>query len=299
METVAGIRYDRPKVYLLQDTGLGTAEFAARTAYDSFNLSENNDIKYLNQLFNNPDPDLDMNATIYNVTSNIHDIHESELLNSLAWTYFHHSVLEHVVLTYSIKGTSRGVLQELARHRIASPTVRSTRYTMSDVLYAYLCSKMILDELDQKTWFAKKLEELDIFVNKDMYFIEAVNIINRLDFQKDQMGQKFILSILSDGNREKLKEITVSVLQDREAAEELYRQLKLGKKKRNVGDNFKGIVNDNWKTDLVFTINLRSLKNLFDLRDSGSAWFQIRWLAEEIKKATPKKYLKLIVKNLK
>jgi len=64
-----------------------------------------------------------------------------------------------------------------------------------------------------------------------------------------------------------------------------------------VGDAFKHIVTDNWKVDMVVTFNLRSLKNYFDLRDSGGAWFQIRWLAQAMKEATPEKYLKLIVKK--
>ena len=66
----------------------------------------------------------------------INKIDNSDLLYDLAHTYFHHSVLEHANLTFLIKGTSRGVLQELARHRIASYTVRSTRYTMSSIINA-------------------------------------------------------------------------------------------------------------------------------------------------------------------
>ena len=69
------------------------------------------------------------------------------------------------------------------------------------------------------------------------------------------------------------------------------------RKKENVGDGFKHIVSDNWKVDMVVTFNIRSLKNYYDLRDSGAAWFQIQWLAEEMKKVTPEKYLKLIDKQ--
>ena len=42
----------------------------------------------------------------------------------------HESVLEHITLTYSIKGISRACLQELARHRHLSLSVESTRYTL-------------------------------------------------------------------------------------------------------------------------------------------------------------------------
>ena len=43
----------------------------------------------------------------------------------------HESVLEHINLTYSVKGLSRACLQELARHRHISLSVESTRHTLS------------------------------------------------------------------------------------------------------------------------------------------------------------------------
>ena len=42
----------------------------------------------------------------------------------------HESVLEHVSMTWLVDGISRGCLQELVRHRIASYSVQSTRWTL-------------------------------------------------------------------------------------------------------------------------------------------------------------------------
>ena len=42
----------------------------------------------------------------------------------------HESILEHINLTYSIKGLSRACLLELARHRHISLSVESTRHTI-------------------------------------------------------------------------------------------------------------------------------------------------------------------------
>ena len=42
----------------------------------------------------------------------------------------HESILEHISLTYSIKGLKRACLQELARHRHISLSVQSTRHTL-------------------------------------------------------------------------------------------------------------------------------------------------------------------------
>ena len=43
--TMYHIEYEKPKVTLLQQSGLGVAEIAARTCYDSFENSENECVK--------------------------------------------------------------------------------------------------------------------------------------------------------------------------------------------------------------------------------------------------------------
>ena len=45
----------------------------------------------------------------------------------------HASTIEHLVYTFDIDGISRACLQELARHRIASYSVKSTRYTLKEL----------------------------------------------------------------------------------------------------------------------------------------------------------------------
>ena len=48
----------------------------------------------------------------------------------------HESVLEHINLTYSIKGITRALLQELARHRHISLSVESTRHTLRKLMHS-------------------------------------------------------------------------------------------------------------------------------------------------------------------
>lgn len=50
MESVYGIKYSRPEVVLIQETGIGVAEAAARTCYDSFENSENEAIQYIEKI---------------------------------------------------------------------------------------------------------------------------------------------------------------------------------------------------------------------------------------------------------
>jgi thymidylate synthase (FAD) len=45
----------------------------------------------------------------------------------------HSSTLEHLVYSFDISGISRACLQELARHRHASLSVKSTRYTLKEL----------------------------------------------------------------------------------------------------------------------------------------------------------------------
>jgi thymidylate synthase (FAD) len=143
-------------------------------------------------------------------------------------------------------------------------------------------------------YFLNKILELDMFVTSENKYnrLEIHFMYTKLNFQLLELGMeefmnvavaKSILTEMKNVNRE----FDVSYLE----------KLLFSKKKRNVGDNFKHIVSDNWKVNMVVTFNLRSLKNYFTLRDSGAAYFQIQWLAEEMKKVIPEHYLNLIVKQ--
>ena len=290
-EIVHGIEYSKPQVVLLQDTGIGTSEVAARTCYDSFENSENGSVKAFN--LTNDEVKQDHNTLI----RNINDIGHSDLLDQLAWTHFHHSILEHANLTYLIKGTSRGVLQEHARHRIQSISVRSTRYTMSSVINAFVAvmiNKIANTEemFNAKDAFISLITKMDLFVTNDYNYnkIEIETIYNKLFYQLYLLGKEEFLKI-------SIAKSSLPLLDTLGTINNMFELLESGKKKRNVGDAFKHIVTDTWKVDMVVTFNLRSLKNYLTLRDSSAAYFQIRWLAQAMKEATPRKYLDLIIKS--
>lgn len=286
--TNAGIEYTLPQAYLLQESGLGTSEYAGRTAYSSFDKSENKAIQELNF---HVDCESSQEVEIPMCISALNSIESSELLNSLAWVHHHHSVLEHCSLTYLLKGVSRGVLQELARHRIASYTVRSTRYTMQGILNAFIAS---YNHPRERYVFKDLVPNFSIFNKESEWFqYECEYIFSKLKRQLQILGNTEFLQIaLSKDAREQM-------YTNGSAPEDVFSALQAAKQKRNVGDTFKHIVTDNWYTDVVMTMNLRSLKNFFELRDSGAAYFLIRELAKQMKLATPEKYLKLICKDMK
>ncbi|MDA3078470.1 FAD-dependent thymidylate synthase [Campylobacter sp. JMF_06 NA1] len=55
------------------------------------------------------------------------------LINRVGNEMKHSSTLEHIFYNFYIKGISRALLQELARHRMASLSVKSTRYTLKEL----------------------------------------------------------------------------------------------------------------------------------------------------------------------
>lgn len=130
----------------------------------------------------------------------------------------HESTLEHVVYTFELM-FSRGVLQELSRHRIASPSVQSSRWALKKMV-----KKMTMDNLHK-------------------YLTRT--------------GDKEV----DDQN---IRQLTF-----------LIGQVKKGKP----NDTTKYLISDAFRTKEILTINARSLRNLFRLRTSKHALWEIRQLA--------------------
>ena len=86
----------------------------------------------------------------------------------------HESILEHINLTYSIKGISRALLQEVARHRHISLSVESTRHTMRK----YLKSKQWIEDFADKLlpcqrdllYYVSRLAEVSDYTNDELKY---------------------------------------------------------------------------------------------------------------------------------
>lgn len=91
------------QITLLNYTELNVCSHAIRTCWQSFEKSDNGGEK------------------------------DKELIYRVGNQFKHASTLEHLHYTFYIQGISRATLQELARHRIASLSVKSTRYTLKEL----------------------------------------------------------------------------------------------------------------------------------------------------------------------
>lgn len=58
---------------------------------------------------------------------------DKELIDRVGNKFKHSSTLEHLTYNFYIAGISRALLQELARHRMTSLSVKSTRYTLKEL----------------------------------------------------------------------------------------------------------------------------------------------------------------------
>lgn len=91
------------KVTLQQHTSLKVCASAIRTCWQSFDKSDDGGEK------------------------------DRDLIDRVGNKFKHASTLEHLVYTFYIQEISRALLQELARHRMASLSVKSTRYTLKEL----------------------------------------------------------------------------------------------------------------------------------------------------------------------
>lgn len=193
------------KIEILQSTPLEVLVKAIRTCWDSHNRSD--DLG---------DKDLDLIDRVCNKAK-------------------HESTMEHIVFTFNIEGISRLCLQELARHRMASLSVKSTRYTLKEL---------------------KKEKDFMVFYDFDENWESVL-----------ERASKYV--VLS--NDDDMNEVILYHLDD--LKEQLF-SMSI--------DEAKYILPECYKTNLVWTINARSLKNFLSLRMSKQAHFEIRELATKI-----------------
>lgn len=209
-------------VQLLQHGNLDVCAHAIRTCWQSFDKSDEGGEK------------------------------DKELINRVGNKFKHSSTLEHLTYTFYIAGVSRALLQELARHRMASPSVKSTRYTLKELKN----EESFTDGMGMVELKEKYTNPNEVYSDKHMkraskYLVWTNNL--GVDFSS-VCALENLRIMLNEG---------VS------------------------NDIAKFCLPESYKTELTWTINARSLQNFIHLRSSKSALWEIRDLAIAIYKALP------------
>lgn len=124
------------KVTLLHNSPLYMAAHGARTCWDSGDKSDT--------------PKMECEGlptvTVYGECGD----KDKDLIDRVGNKFRHASILEHLVYTFYIEGVSRALLQELSRHRMASPSVKSTRYTLKELKKEAPFSTLVYDEATEE-----------------------------------------------------------------------------------------------------------------------------------------------------
>jgi thymidylate synthase (FAD) len=213
------------EVKLLQHTSLEVCAHAIRTCWQSFDKSDDGGEK------------------------------DKDLINRVGNKFKHASTLEHLTYTFYISDVSRALLQELARHRIASPSVKSTRYTLKE-LKNELSFTNGMSMIELKEQYTSKDE-----VYKDKHMINASKYL----VWTYELGVDFA-SIVA---LENLRIMLIDGISN---------------------DKAKYCLPESYKTELTWTINARSLQNFITLRSAKSALWEIRDLANKLFNILPEEH---------
>lgn len=173
------------------------------------------------------------------------------LIDKVGNKFKHKSTLEHLVFNFRIEGISRACLQELARHRIASLSVKSTRYTLGKLK-------------NYSSFFESDHNTLPVFEG-----FEEFKTLNVSPYE-------FIIKTESE-------EVNVVNIQ---ALENL--RILISKNIKN--DYVKYAIPESFRTSLSYTINARSLQNLLELRTSNKALKEFQILAHKIFESIPESH---------
>ena len=125
-----GRKLNQAKVNLLHNTPLWVAVDGVRTCWAS---GEKSDTKFY--------VETDMDSVLYQSQEGTRECHDNfemgeldlALIDRVGNKFKHASTLEHLYYNFHITGISRALLQELSRHRITSPSVKSSRYTLKEL----------------------------------------------------------------------------------------------------------------------------------------------------------------------
>ncbi len=168
-------------------------------------------------------------------------------INRVANVSKHASTIEHLYYNFDIDGISRAVLQQLCRHRVASYTVKSTRYT--------------LQELKKEEAFCSYRTLVD-----DQFEIYGT------DTQKERASKYLVLSGVDSTDIKSISGL------------ELLRQELISGTPNDIA---KYCMPESYRTSLTMSINARALFNFLELRSSKHALKEIQDLARAMYEVLP------------
>lgn len=182
-------------------------------------------------------------STINGLNDSLTDEKAAEFVEMLS-EIGHESPIEHASFTFGIEGVSRSLLAQITRHRMASFSVKSQRY-VREGSFEYVTPPEIAEDPE-----AKKI--YDEIMAEDQARYDRLTAI---------LKEKHIKTFLSEGKDEK----TAARLAEKKAIEDA-----------------RFVLPNACETQMVITMNARSLMNFFKVRCCKRAQWEIRDLANQM-----------------
>lgn len=105
---------------------------------------------------------------------------DQEFLDRIGNKFKHGSILEHQVYKFHITDISRALLQELARHRMASLSVKSSRYTLKELKEEILFIPHGHITIDNWEVIKQRAAKYLVFTNNDIVDKASVHALDNL-----------------------------------------------------------------------------------------------------------------------
>ena len=156
----------------------------------------------------------------------------------------HESPIEHASFTFGIEGVSRSLLAQITRHRMASFSVKSQRY-VREGSFGYVTPPEIAADPEAKRIY-------DEIMAEDQ---------RKYDRLAEILKEKHIKTFMAEGKDEK----TATRLAEKKAIEDA-----------------RFVLPNSCETQMVMTMNARSLKNFFRIRCCNRAQWEIRDIADQM-----------------
>ena len=156
----------------------------------------------------------------------------------------HESPIEHASFTFGIEGVSRSLLAQITRHRMASFSVKSQRY-VREGNFGYVTPPEIAADPEAKRLY-------DEIMAEDQ---------RKYDRLAEILKEKHIKTFMAEGKDEK----TATRLAEKKAIEDA-----------------RFVLPNSCETQMVMTMNARSLKNFFRIRCCNRAQWEIRDIADQM-----------------
>lgn len=213
---------------------------------------------------------------IHEMMKNMSDTKRLNLIKKLEGSK-HESPFEHISFTFAISGISRACSHQLVRHRLASYSQRSQRY-VDESGFGYVVPPEIKKNKILRQHYDDFMDEISLKYEFLKYNI-AVQKIRKYWIEHGIEIEEFTRYTLSIGEG---KNITDEFKDENPA---LYNKIM-----KEAGEDARFVLPNACETQLVMTMNVRSLWNFFNLRCCNRAQWEINELAWKMRDILVSKY---------